>query len=183
MQKTFPILQTERLSLRQPDQRDTPALFAIHRDEAVMRYYGMEPFQTAQEARDEIDWFRALWTESTGIRWTITLKEKDRYIGDAGFHKYEQAHSRAELGYKLVKAHWGQGIMSEALTEVLKYGFATMGLNRIEALVDPRNIASARLLEKLGFATEGILREYEFEREQFVDLAMMSLLKKEWQGQ
>jgi ribosomal-protein-alanine N-acetyltransferase len=176
----FPVLRTERLCLRAPADEDILPLLRISQDEDVMQYYGVEAYKTELEARKEVDWMRRVYEEDEGIRWIITLRDHPEYIGDIGMDKYSKKHSRAELGFKLRKEYWRQGIMTEALTQALNYGFEVIGLNRIEALVDPRNEASSRLLEKSGFKKEGVLREYEFEKGEFIDLAMMSLLKREW---
>jgi len=180
MTESFPTIETPRLTLRQPNKADAGGLLRALQDEAVLRYFGMEPLQTRQDALDEIAWFNRLAAESKGLWWIITKKGQGQYLGDLGFFKYEKKHARVEVGYKLLPVHWGQGFATEALRHVVAHGFATMGLNRIEALVDPRNTASLRLLGKLGFAKEGLLREYEFERGAPVDLAMLSLLKREW---
>ena len=175
----FPVLRTERVCLRAPADEDILPLLRISQDEDVMQFYGVEAYKTEFEARKEVDWMRRIFEEDEGIRWVITLRDHPGYIGDIGMDKYSKKHSRAELGFKLRKEYWRQGIMTEALTQVLNYGFEVIGLNRIEALVDPRNEVSSKLLERNGFKSEGVLREYKFEKTKFIDLAMMSLLKRE----
>lgn len=177
--RKFPIIETTRLKLREPLQKDAIALLEVTQDEAVMKYYGMAPFESKAEALGEINWFNKIYTQKEGIRWVITEKGVGNYIGDIGFHNYETAHSRAEIGLKLAKAFWRKGIMTEALEQVLKYGFMVMQLNRIEAVVDPENAACLGLLKKAGFVEEGTLREYEHEAKGYVDLVMLSLLKKD----
>ena len=86
-----------------------------------------------------------------------------------------------EIGYELAKAHWRQGIMTEALFAVIEFGFQAIALNRIEAMVMLENTASFKLLQKLGFLEEGILREYGYWKGQFHDLRIFSLLKKDYQ--
>ena len=179
-EQEFPVLETDRLVLRKPREEDAALFFQVAQDEAVMRYYGVEPFTTRQQALDVIAWQRCSFADGTGIRWVITERDRDLYIGDLGYHKRERPHRRAEIGYMLARACWRRGLMTEAMTAVLDYGFASMGLNRVEALVDPRNAASDGLLAKLGFTREGVLREYEYERGAFVDLYMASLLRREW---
>ena len=180
MEKTFPTIETPRLKLRQPRAADVQPLLRMMQDKAVLRYFGIEPFKSEQESLAEVAWYNRIFDESKGIWWIITEKDTGDYIGDVGFFKYENRHARAEVGYKLSPAFWRRGIVTEALTQVVDYGFAEMGLNRIEALVDPRNTASLRVLEKLHFGAEGIMREYEIENGAPVDLAMLSLLKREW---
>lgn len=177
----FPIIETTRLKLRKPLQKDGIALLKATQDETVMKYYGMAAFESKAEALGEINWFNKIFTQAEGIRWVITEKGVGNYIGDIGFHNYAIAHSRAEIGFKLAKAFWHTGIMTEALEQVLKYGFMVMQLNRIEAVVDPQNAACLCLLEKAGFVREGTLREYEHEAKGYVDLVMLSLLKKDRQ--
>ena len=179
-QQKFPVIETARLILRRPLQRDATALMEATRDEAVMQYYGMVAFGSKAEALEEIDWFNQIYTRAEGIRWVITEKDIGTYIGDIGFNNYKIAHSRAEIGFKLTRGSWNNGIMSEALAPVLNYGFTAMQLNRIEAVVDPENAACLSLLKKSGFVAEGILREYESEAKGYVDLVMLSLLKKDW---
>ncbi|MBN1401040.1 MAG: GNAT family N-acetyltransferase [Anaerolineae bacterium] len=180
--ESFPVLYTDRLILREPRDSDCERLWRVSRDRSVMRYYGMEPFRSVQEARQEIRWMRDLYSNDCGIRWVIVERRRDAdgYIGDVGFHNYAPRHGRAELGYKLDRDFWRRGLMSEALGVVLAHGFESLGLNRIEAVVDPRNATSLGLLHKLGFSKEGLLREYERERSGFADLLMLSLLRREW---
>jgi ribosomal-protein-alanine N-acetyltransferase len=178
--QVFPVLETERLVLRQPSEGDIRGLYEVFQDEDVMRYYGMEPLKTEQQVLDELNWFNQAFDDATGLRWIVTERDRGAYIGDLGYHKVSPPHSRAEVGYRLAQAYWRRGIMTEALAAVLEYGFEGMGLNRVEALVDPRNEASLGLLLRLGFVQEGVLREYEYERGAFIDLIMMSLLRREW---
>jgi ribosomal-protein-alanine N-acetyltransferase len=176
----FPIIRTARLMLRKPSERDAQKLLQVSQDKVVMQYSGMEVYKTEQDALEEINWFNGIFDDSRGIRWIICEKNTDEYIGDVGFHNHSQTHSRAEVGYKLSRLFWRKGIMTEALSKVLEYGFGEMQLNRIEALVDPRNTASRKLLEKQQFKTEGVLRQYEYKGREYVDLAMLSLLKEDW---
>ncbi|HUS79078.1 MAG TPA: GNAT family protein [Patescibacteria group bacterium] len=176
----FPILETDRLRLRSPKDEDIPHLLKISQDEDVMIYYGVEPYKSEEEAEKEVDWMLGIYREKKGIRWVITLKESDEYVGDVGVDKLDMKHRKGELGFKLVKKHWRRGVMTEALTRALDHVYDEMGLNRVEALVDPRNDASWALLRKIGFKEEGVLREYEFEKGEYIDLIMTSLLRREW---
>jgi len=180
MSNVFPVLDTGRLRLREPRDEDAAAHFVVGGDEEVMRFFGVPPYTKLEESASEIEWFKSIYREKQGIRWVITERGSDAYIGDVGFHKWEAKHRRAELGYKLDKRHWNRGYISEALVEVLRHGFTAMDLNRVEALVDPRNPSSIRVLEKQGFKRDGLLRDYEIEHGLPVDLIMLSLLRREW---
>ncbi len=115
------------------------------------------------------------------IRWGITRKSEPSLIGSCGYYGFHTWHLRAGIGYELAQPFWRQGIMAEALRAILELGFGGIGLNRIEAVVMPENEASIKLLEKLGFHNEGILKEYENRGDKgFIDLCMLSILKREW---
>jgi [ribosomal protein S5]-alanine N-acetyltransferase len=172
----FPILETERLVLRAPCRSDADRLLAAWSDDETMRYFGTEPLSTRREAREELRAFREQTVLGEGIRWILTERGRGEYVGDVGYFDFAPEHARAEIGFLLAKPLWGRGFMSEALAAVLEYGFAVKNLHRVEALVDPRNCACLRLLERSGFQREGILRDYEFERDAFVDLALLSRL-------
>ncbi len=181
MSTKYPFYTTTRLNLRAPKDDDIDALFSVGSDEEVMRYWGQIPYATRQQSVSEIEWFKKIFSEKQGIRWVITERDSDIYIGDIGYYKWEAKHRRAEIGYKLDKRHWNKGYMSEALIEVLRHGFTVMDLNRVEALVDPRNPPSIRVLEKRGFKREGVLRDYEIEYGTPIDLITLSLLRREWE--
>ena len=177
--KPFPKLTTERLILRDPMEKDKQPMYDIHADPEVMRYYGVELYASLDKAQEHLDWLLKLHREDIGLRWVITLKDEDQYIGDVGFYDYEKKHNRAEIGYILAQPYWGKGIMTEAIKAVLDYGFNEMRLNRIQALIDPRNEASKRVAEKHGFKYEGTFRDYERE---YIDLNMYSVLKREYRA-
>ncbi len=177
MVRVFPVIHTKRLTLRQPSYDDVGALLEICQDEEVMLYYGMEVFKEEKQSRDEIDWMNKIWRQETGARWVIT--HKGEVIGELGFYEYEKKHRKAEIGYKLARKYWRKGIMSEAMDGVLSYIYNETDINRLQALVDPRNTGSIKLLEKKGFQREGLLRDYEYERGDYIDLIMFSILRRE----
>lgn len=180
MEKVFPILETERLVLREVKRKDAESVFHYLSDEEVMKYYGMVPIVGVHEAVEEIDWYRRIFDEGTGLRWGITLKGTDEVIGSCGFLEYTARHARTEVGLELAKEHWRSGLMTEALAAVIQYGFIHMDLMRMQALIEPENIASQKLFEKLGFTREGLLRKYERTNESFDDVYMYALLRDEY---
>lgn len=178
----FPTITTERLILRGPLGKDKNPIFEIHSDSDVMKYYGVKPYSSIENAQKHLEWLEKLHREEIGLRWVITLKEENQYIGDVGFYDYEKRHNRAEIGYILGKQYWGKGIMTEAINAALEYGFNEMKLNRIQALIDPRNKASKRVAEKHGFQYEGTFRDYEYEYGEYIDLDMYSLLQRDYKA-
>ncbi|MCY8233958.1 GNAT family N-acetyltransferase [Priestia endophytica] len=177
----FPFIETNRLLLREIVKDDANDILKYLSDEEVMKYYGLAPFKTINEALNEISWYQSILNEQTGIRWGITLKGKDEVIGSCGFLNRVPEHYRTEIGYELSKDYWGHGIASEALEAVIRYGFKYLKFQRIEALVEPPNISSHKLIEKHGFIREGLLRNYEFAYGKFDDLYMYSLLKQDFE--
>ncbi|MCR6106461.1 GNAT family N-acetyltransferase [Salipaludibacillus agaradhaerens] len=176
----FPILETKRLLLRNIINEDAKNILHYMSDEDVMQYYGLAPFKSLDDAFEEISWYQTLLNKKTGIRWGITLKEKGIIIGSCGFHNIVSQHFRTEIGFELSKEMWGKGIAFEAVEAITNYGFTHMSFQRIEALIEPPNLSSQRLVEKLGFMREGLLRNYEFTCGKFCDLYMYSLLKQEF---
>jgi [ribosomal protein S5]-alanine N-acetyltransferase len=177
----FPTLQTERLILRQLTLEDTDFVYQHFQDPLVSQYLMDEPpVATTDEAQAIIRFF--LDPEGkTQNRWGVVRKTDQALIGTIGFHHWVKDYFRAEIGYDLSPACWGQGYMSEALRVVLQNGFERMGLNRIDALVYPGNLRSAQLLRKFGFKQEGILRDYFCLDGIFYDHYLFALLRREWQ--
>jgi ribosomal-protein-alanine N-acetyltransferase len=180
---TFPVLTTQRLRLREIRPDDAEAIFAIYSDEETMHYYN-ETFQSLAEAETYVILRHDDYVQRREIRWGITRHDDDRIIGSCGFHHFDEGHYegyyRAETGYILNRADWGQGIMAEALSAILTYGFSEMGLHRIEAVIDIANERSKNLLLKLGFQYEGNLRQRFLFRGSFEDEYYFGLLRDEW---
>lgn len=177
---SFPILETERLVLRQIRPYDAAALFACFADEEVTRYYNLPSFIRIEQAQGIIEHMLAGYAERRTIRWAITRREDDLFLGTCGFTGWKWHFFSGQIGYELSRPFWRQGIMTEALTAVLHLAFTQLQLNRIEALVMPGNIASINLLKKLSFQNEGLLRQSGYWQNQFHDLTMMALLKRDW---
>jgi [ribosomal protein S5]-alanine N-acetyltransferase len=177
MLKEFPIIETERLILREATKADADDMLTYLSDPIVVKHMGLEPFQSVEDVFDEIGWYQSIVVEGTGMRWGITLKDAGRVIGSCGFLNRVLKHHRAEVGFELSKDFWGKGIAREALEAVVKYGFQHMDLERIEALIEPANLPSQKLVEKTAFQREGLLRHYEYTCGKFDDLYMYSLLK------
>ncbi len=176
----FPSLTTDRLHLRHIQPDDAEAFFAIKSDREVMDFYGDEPHQSLEETHVLIQQLQDSYNRREALFWGITLKGEDTVIGSCAFISFNQDFHYAETGYELQRAYWRRGIMAEAMTAILTYGFTDLELNRIEAAVDDRNMPSKSLLLKLGFTYEGNLRQRFFFRDQFLDAHYFGLLKNEW---
>ncbi|KAA0549860.1 GNAT family N-acetyltransferase [Bacillus sp. BGMRC 2118] len=177
---TFPRIETERLILRQITNYDAEDILSYLSDYNVMKYYGMEPFSSIEDALEEISWYESIVEKNTGIRWGITLKGQGRVIGSCGFLNIVTQHYRSEIGFELSKDYWGQGIASEAVEAVIRYGFEQFNFQRIQALIEPLNHPSQKMVERLGFVKEGLLRNYEYTCGKFDDLLLYSLLLQDF---
>lgn len=175
---TFPLLETERLLLRQLNKEDSSDLYEYFSKDEVTKYYDLESFIEIRQAEELIHTWNMRYQEKKGIRWGITIKSDDKVIGTCGFHNWSDEHFKAEIGYELTPEFWKQGIMTEALNAILTYGFNVLEFNRIEAFIDPDNQSSRKLLEKVGLMEEGYLKEYFYEKNQFVDAVIFAVLKK-----
>jgi [ribosomal protein S5]-alanine N-acetyltransferase len=178
----FPFFTTNRLLLRQIQPTDAKALFETFSDQEAMEFYGHEPHQSLDDTQALIQQIQARYAQREAIRWGITLKGEETVIGSCGFHHFGPGFHRAETGYELKRAFWGKGIMFEAMSAILTYGFTQLELHRVEAIIDIANERSKGLLLKLGFTYEGNLRQRYSFRDRFEDEHFFGLLKDEWQG-
>jgi len=174
--KPFPILFTERLTLREIDEEDASEIFFLRSDKEVLRFLDRDP---AKSINDAVLWIQMI-SEGVGnnehIAWAISLRNERKLIGTISFWNVKKEHYRAEIGYALHPSHQGKGLMQEAMICVLDYGFKTMKLHSVEANVNPDNAASIKLLEKNSFVREGYYRENYYYDGNFLDSAIYSLL-------
>jgi [ribosomal protein S5]-alanine N-acetyltransferase len=179
---SFPQQETTNLILRRIQATDSEALFRVLADDEVTRYYDDATFTEVSQASDQIESWENGYKNKRCLRWGIARKEDGVMIGSCGYYGFHSWHMRASIGYELARSSWRQGIMTEALAAIIALGFQEMGLNRIEAVVMPENVASIKLLEKLGFHNEGLLMEYEnWGSKGFTDLCILSIVRKAWE--
>lgn len=174
----FPNLETERLFLRRVDVKDVNEIIALRSNPETMKYIPRPLVKTIEDALEHIAMMDTKIENNEGINWAITQKGNPKLIGVIGHYKIKPEHYRAEIGYMLLPEFSGKGIISEAVKEVVKYGFKGMQLHSIEAVIDPENNASAKVLEKNGFVKEAHLKENEFFEGRFLDSVIYSLLNK-----
>lgn len=174
----FPTLESQRLVLRELNPSDAEPFFRARSDPKVMQYMDIEPYHSIEETGQAIQNFNASFRKQEALYWAITLKESGLFIGAAGYWRIIKPHFRAELGYQLLPEWWNQGYMREALRSIIRFGFEVMELHSIEANVNPQNLPSIRLLEKLGFVREGNYKENYYFQGKFLDTFTYSLLQK-----
>ena len=176
------VLTTSRLRLRSIDVSEADALYGLHADPVAMRYWSTPPWTERSFAVRAIEESHLLRTAGTALRFGIETLDDARLIGTCSIYNIQRSSRRAEIGYMLARERWGQGFMREAFAAVLAHAFGALDLNRLEADVDPRNHASARLLERAGFNPEGFLRERWIVGDEVCDTALYGLLRRDWEA-
>ena len=150
------IFETERLILRTWSLSDAPELFEICEDAEVMKYIGTgKPYETIEQADEFLHWAIDYQKANNFCRWAVLLKENRRIVGSCGFARPHET-TEIELGYLVARKFWGRGLGTEATAACLKYGFENLNFREIIAMTDLDNIASHKVLEKIGFAQRGI---------------------------
>ena len=174
------ILTTVRLRLRPLVASDAAALFAIFSDARVMRYWSSVPWTSIDKAHEMIAKDATAMAVGEHLRLGMETVDDGRLIGHCSLFNFHAQCQRAEIGYGMAFDAWGHGYMHEALTVVVSYAITELGLNRIEADIDPRNAASAKTLERLGFQNEGFLRERWRVDGEVSDSGFYGLLRRDW---
>jgi methylmalonyl-CoA/ethylmalonyl-CoA epimerase len=181
----FPILETERLTLREFQMVDVPLVLDMYARQDMNQWLEHGPMISIEEAERKVRSRMGLFENGLGYRWAITFKDfPEKLIGSCGYFSVRIGTHTVEMGYELHPDYWQQGIMSEALTAVIDYSFGVSSLfpvHRIEALVDPGNVASIKLLTKLGFFDEGLRRGFGYWKGAYRDVILFALLSSDWE--
>jgi RimJ/RimL family protein N-acetyltransferase len=177
---TPPDLETPRLRVRPVAESDLAALMAVNGDDQVTRFL---PYETWRSMDDAQAWYKriaGMQEAASAIQLVAVDKASQAAIATCLLFQFDQKSERAELGYVLGRAHWGKGMMREALQAVIDHAFGPMRVRRLEAHIDPRNEASRRIAQRLGFTREGLLRERWVDKGEPTDIEVHGLLKREW---
>jgi [ribosomal protein S5]-alanine N-acetyltransferase len=175
-----PTLHTDRLRLRPFTDADADALYALHSNAVVLRYWDSPPWTDRARADLFLARCRQIADEGTGARVAIERLTDGVFLGWCGVTQWNPDYRSASLGYCLGEAAWGQGFATEAAGALVQWAFDTFDLNRLQAEADTRNVASGRVLEKLGFVHEGTLREDCIVNGDVSDSWVFGLLRREW---
>jgi ribosomal-protein-alanine N-acetyltransferase len=181
--RKFPEIRTKQLVLRQPTMKDVEWYFEFFSRPEIVWGGGEAAPKNMVVARKEFkEYLVDIYRKRRGFRWIVTLKGDSHPIGSLGFYNWDRPRSyQAEIGYDLAMEHWGKGLMTEAMKAVIDFGFEKMELNRIEVYIMPRNRRSIRLVKRLGFRREGLLRQRYFDEfGNFTDDILFSMLRDDW---
>ena len=177
-----PILIAQRVRLRPLRAADADDLFALQSDTRVMRYWSHPAWTEREQAVRRIEQLERDRETSEFYSWAVTQNGSDALIGTVSLFAIHREQRRAEIGYALSSALWGRGYATEMLRPAIDFAFTTLDLERLEADIDPRNEASCRLIERVGFVREGLLRERWRVAGEVTDSAMYGLLRREYVG-
>ena len=176
----FPELESARLLLRKQRLTDAPDLQLIRSDKTVMKFMDSDYHLTVQQSENFIEENLQAYTQEEAISWALIEKSTQQFIGDFTYWKIDKKNSRAEIGYTLKPQFWGNGYMTEAMVQILKFGFNNLKLHSIEANVNPKNEKSKKLLKRIGFRKEGYFRENYYFDGAYLDSEIFSLLKSDF---
>lgn len=174
------VLAAEHVCLRRLDRADAAPLFGMFSDPEVMRYWSRPPMTDAAQAEALLEQVLADYGTGASLPLAIERRRDRVLVGNCTLHHFHETSRRAEIGYCLGRRYWGHGYMHEALQALVAYAFGELDLNRLEADIDPRNLRSARSLERLGFVKEGHLRSRWIVAGEVSDTGFYGLLRDDW---
>ena len=150
MTTEFPIIKTKRLLLRQFVESDLESVFKGLSHPDIIKYYGVS-YQTLEDTKEQMTFFADLEKNETGIWWAVCSADNKTFYGAGGLNSLSKEHKKAEIGFWLISEFWGDGIMKEAMPLICNYGFNSLGLHRIEGLVETENKNCKKAMAKLDF--------------------------------
>ncbi|WP_438711902.1 GNAT family N-acetyltransferase [Aquimarina muelleri] len=172
-------MKTENYFLKEIESSDIKNIHKGLSNPDITKYYAVH-FPTIEDTKEQMDWYRDLKKNGTGIWWGIYDKNDNQFCGAGGFNNLEKNHKKAEIGLWLLKEYWGKGILKEIMPKLFKEGFNKLDLNRIEGFVASDNLKCKNGLEKINFTYEGTMRECEIKNGEKIDVDFYSILKREW---
>lgn len=173
------LLETERLILRPFQMEDAKHIFEIRSNEYVMKFMDSSFHGSIEDSEKFVADNIKNQEEGNGFFWAIINKESGEFMGDFSIWNVDQKNNRGQIGYSLKKQYWKLGFMTEAMKEILLYGFKELGLHSYEANINPMNEGSRKCLEKIGFNKEAYFRENYFFEGKYLDSEIYCLIKSD----
>lgn len=177
MKSRFPVLESERVVLRQFVASDLEVVFKGLSHPDIIKYYGIS-YDSLEATKEQMNWFSDLENNETGIWWAVCSKVDGKFLGAGGLNDLSVENKKAEIGFWLLPENWGKGYMTETMPLILNHAFNTIGLHRIEGFVETKNINCKKALAKLKFNLEGTMRDCEIKNKAFISLDIYSKLAK-----
>jgi RimJ/RimL family protein N-acetyltransferase len=173
----FPELTTERFFLLQVLPEDQQFIFDGLSHPDIIPFYGVR-YDSFEATKNQMEWYEKNYDEGKGIAWKIIDKITGKRIGVVAYYFHKPEHKKAEIGFWIFPRYWNKGITTEVLRAVVKYCHEKKDIHRLEAFVEEGNVASSRVLEKLGFVYEGTMKECEIKNGRYISLLVYALLTK-----
>ena len=178
----LPTIYTPRLTLRPARMSDARDMYEYSRDPEVARHVLWDAHRSIHQTRQYLRYLIRQYRMAAPCTFVIELTAQHKVIGTIGFMWVQMENRSAEVGYSLSRAYWNQGIMSEALEEILRYGFQSIRLNRIEAQHELDNPASGKVMQHAGMRYEGRLRQRIYNKGRYVDVELYAVLRSDMYG-
>ena len=175
-----PRIETERLILRRMKCSDAEDMFEYARLPEVTRFLLWAPHEDLTYTKRYLKQVEKSYKLGEFYDFGVILKDNNKFIGTCGFARIDKANATGEAGYVFNPEYWNRGIATEALSALIRLGFEYMGFNRIEARFMEGNRASRRVMEKCGMRYEGMFRDMLFVKEDYTDIGVCAVLKREY---
>lgn len=172
----FPVIQTERLLLRQIEMKDAIQIMHMRQSNRVNRFIARDSMTNLDSAKELVKKTSDAFDSKAGIGWAGVLRNRSEIIGTCGFNRIDYLNNCAEIGGELSVDYWGKNIAMEAVQAIVTFGFEKINLQAIEAFVSPENRGAIYLLESLGFEKEAHFKERVYFNGIYLDMAVYSLL-------
>ena len=176
--KSFPVLETERLTLRRCTESDIPEFYRLASNPNVTAWINWEAHKSADETAEFVKTLTEADENGTCMTWAICDKETDKFMGLISFVRVKEKSFSAEAGYWIGEEYWNKGYTTEAMNKVIEYAFNTLGIHRITAGHCVDNLPSARVMIKAGMKFEGVGRDEAFIRGKFCDIAHYAIINE-----
>lgn len=179
---SLPTLHTPRLTLRPVRMSDAGDLYEYSSDPQVAQHVLWDAHTSIHQTRGYIRYLLRQYRSAAPSTFVIALRSTGKVVGTIGFMWLQTENRSAEVGYSLSRAYWNQGLMTEALREVLRFGFDKLNLNRIEAQHESDNPASGRVMLKAGMRREGTLRQRIYNKGRYTDVELYAVLRQDFRS-
>ena len=176
--KNIPVIRTERLCLRRMKKGDLYDIFKYTSDPEVPKYLLWHPHESLSDTRRYLSRVSRLYRRGRFYDWGVEYE--GRIIGTVGFTRLDHRNDKGEIGYVISREFWRRGIASEAVAAVVKYGFETLALNRIEARFMPENTGSLAVAEHCGLTLEGTMKELLLVKGDYRDISVAAITAEEY---
>lgn len=177
----FPILESDRILLREMQPEDVNHLIKQFGNSEVIKFIGMQPIKSIEQANEWLRWMGGYFQAKDGLRWSATLKDYEQtFVGSGGIYHWNREANHAEISCDILHPYWNNGYGTETMRTLIAFGWEHMKLNRIEVNVINGNQHTRHFLEKLGFKSEGVLRQRILKGGKYYDVHIFGLLRHEY---